>query len=140
MNAVVEMPAGTKYKYEVDKNNNTLILDRPLEVSAPTNYGFIPDTLAEDGDAFDVFIISNEPIPPLTKVQIEVVGMLICLDNFVKDDKFLAVVKNENLHYDQVNKKIKEIQEYLSIYKKGFYVLDRLDEKESNSLINKLIK
>ena len=69
--ALVEIPRGSKAKYELDKDTGLLRLDRVLYTSTvyPANYGFIPRTLADDGDPLDVLVLCNEQIYPMTLVQ-----------------------------------------------------------------------
>src|SRR5437868_11382710 len=93
--AIVEIPKGSFYKYEIDKDDGNLVLDRPMNQSIPYNYGFIPETLCGDGDPLDVFIVSYHPIPPLTKVEVVIVGVLKCIDNGEEDDKIIAMIAGE---------------------------------------------
>src|SRR5829696_1122161 len=74
--AVIEIPKGSKLKYEIDKKTGILILDRVLysSVHYPANYGFIPRTLAGDGDALDILVLMQEPVQPLTLVRARAIG------------------------------------------------------------------
>ncbi len=91
--AVIEIPKGSKNKYELDKDTGLLRLDRVLYTSThyPANYGFIPRTYADDGDPLDVLVICAEPINPLTLVQVYPIGVMRMLDGGRLDDKIIAV-------------------------------------------------
>lgn len=91
--AVIEIPAGSKLKYEVDKQSGFLMLDRVLYSSVvyPANYGFIPRTHADDGDALDVLVLMQEPVHPLTIVRARAIGGFRMRDDKGQDDKIVAV-------------------------------------------------
>ncbi len=91
--AVVEIPAGSKKKYELDKNTGVLKLDRILHTSThyPWNYGFIPRTYADDSDPLDVLILCSESIDPMVMVKCYPIGVLRMLDDCECDDKILAI-------------------------------------------------
>ncbi len=91
--AVIEIPRGGKNKYELDKQTGILRLDRVLHsaVHYPANYGFVPRTLADDGDPLDVLVLMQEPVPPLTLVEARPIGMFQMRDEAGIDDKILAV-------------------------------------------------
>lgn len=95
--AVVEIPAGSNVKYELDKQTGLLRLDRVLHsaVHYPANYGFIPQTYAEDDDPLDVLVLCQEPVAPLTLVQARCIGMMTMLDTGKKDHKILAVAMHD---------------------------------------------
>lgn len=130
--AVVEIPQGSYYKYEVDKQDGTLTLDRVLVQPYPYNYGFIPNTLCGDGDPLDVFIISDQAIHPLTKVHIELVGVLRCTDNGHEDDKLLALIVGDP--FPEAGKSI--IAKFLETYKTGFTVHSMGDEMEALEVLS----
>ena len=94
---VVEIPAGSKIKYELDKETGLLRLDRVLysAVHYPANYGFIPQTYAEDDDPLDVLILCQEPVAPLTLVQARAIGVMTMLDSGKRDHKILAVAVDD---------------------------------------------
>lgn len=133
--AIIEIPTNSWYKYETDKFTGKLKLDRPLTDSIPYNYGYLVDTLAPDGDPLDVCIIDNPPIYPLTEVTVVPVGVLICDDNGVSDDKIIAVLKDSQF-IDTVKYRIEEIRHFLSHYKYGFNVLDHKDADEAIKIYN----
>ncbi len=91
--AVIEIPQGSKAKYELDKETGFLKLDRILYTSThyPTNYGFIPRTFAEDGDPLDVLVLCSETIFPLSLVQCYPIGVISMIDNGDPDDKIIAI-------------------------------------------------
>jgi inorganic pyrophosphatase len=91
--AVIEIPRGSKLKYEIDKKTGLLVLDRVLysSVHYPANYGFIPRTLADDGDALDILVLMQEPVEPLTIVRARALGGLKMRDDKGEDDKIVAV-------------------------------------------------
>lgn len=120
--AVVEIPFGSMYKYEIDKKHGTLTVDRPLPVPLPYNYGFVPHTLHDDGDPLDVCIIGKNPIFPLTHVKIIVLGAFLCDDNGFSDDKLVAHVVGEKFTEVEITNAKAEIEHYLATYKPGFTV------------------
>ena len=91
--AVIEVPQGSKNKYELDKETGLIRLDRVLysAVHYPANYGFIPRTHCEDGDPLDVLVLGQEPVYPLTIVTARAVGVMRMRDEKGIDDKILAV-------------------------------------------------
>jgi inorganic pyrophosphatase len=95
--AVIEIPMGSSVKYELDKKTGLLRLDRILysAVYYPANYGFIPQTLAEDDDPLDVLVLSQEAVAPLTLVAARAIGLMTMLDSGKKDHKVLAVAVND---------------------------------------------
>ena len=90
---VVEIPKGSRNKYEYDHDTSRIVLDRVLHSSVhyPTDYGFIPDTLAEDGDPLDALIVTNEPTFPGCVVKARPIGRLDMRDEKGPDHKVLAV-------------------------------------------------
>lgn len=91
--AVIEISKGSKSKYELDKKTGVLILDRILYTSThyPANYGFIPKTLADDGDPLDVLVLCNESLVPLVLVQCYPIGVINMIDNGKMDQKIIAI-------------------------------------------------
>jgi len=94
---VVEIPMGSSVKYELDKETGMLRLDRILysAVYYPANYGFIPQTLAEDDDPLDVLILCQEPVAPLTLVKARAIGLMTMIDQGKRDHKVLAVAVHD---------------------------------------------
>ena len=95
--ALIEIPKGSKAKYELDKETGLLSLDRILYTSTvyPANYGFIPKTLAEDGDPLDVLVLCNEQIFPMTLVRCTPIGVIQMVDGEDLDEKIIAVPVND---------------------------------------------
>jgi inorganic pyrophosphatase len=92
-NSLVEIPMGSSVKYELDKKTGLLRLDRVLysAVYYPANYGFIPQTYAEDDDPLDVLVLCQEPLSPLTLVAARAIGLMTMIDGGKRDHKVLAV-------------------------------------------------
>lgn len=119
--AFIEIPVGSRYKYEFDKDSNCLVLDRPINQSIPANYGFIPETLEEDNDPLDIFVLSNNPLIPASLCKAEVIGVFYCEDNGVVDNKIISVLMGETIEY--LDHKVSLIKTYLNTYKDGFKVI-----------------
>jgi inorganic pyrophosphatase len=91
--AIVEIPKGSKKKYELDKTTGLIRLDRILFTSThyPANYGFIPRTYADDKDPLDVLVLCSEILDPLTMVECYPIGVVKMVDNNEVDEKIIAV-------------------------------------------------
>jgi inorganic pyrophosphatase len=91
--AIIEIPMGSSNKYELDKETGLLKLDRVLysAVYYPANYGFIPQTLADDGDPLDILVLGAEPVYPLTLVTARVIGLMVMKDQDELDHKLIGV-------------------------------------------------
>ncbi len=122
---VVEIPKGSKNKYELDKETGLIILDRILYTSThyPANYGFIPRTLGDDGDPLDVLLLCSEPLEPLTLCRAYPIGVISMIDNGHNDEKIIAIPFNDpnyNIYtnIDQLPKHIfDEMRHFFSVYK-----------------------
>lgn len=97
VNALIEIPMGSKCKYEIDKKTGLLKLDRVIYSSFhyPINYGFIPKTLGEDGDPLDILVLCSESIQALCLVDATIIGNMQMIDNGEKDDKIIAVATKD---------------------------------------------
>lgn len=123
--ACIEISKGSKNKYELDKYSGALYLDRILYTSThyPQNYGFIPRTLAEDGDALDVLVICSQPIVPLAIVDCYPIGMLEMIDGGNKDAKIIAICKNDPVYNCFIDIKtlpdhiLQEVKHFFTVYK-----------------------
>jgi inorganic pyrophosphatase len=115
--AVIEIPAGTRNKYEQD-HEGRLHLDRIVRIPYPHNYGFIPNTLMPDGDAADIFVVGPEPIHPGTYVEVKLLGVIHMKDAGVADDKFIGVINSPNFTYAP-SMIFNEIRLFLTHYKEG---------------------
>ena len=95
--AVIEIPFGSSVKYELDKQSGLIKLDRVLysAVYYPANYGFIPQTLAEDDDPLDVLVLCQEAVVPLTLIQARAIGLMTMIDGGKKDHKIIAVATQD---------------------------------------------
>lgn len=114
--AIIEIPKNCRYKWEY--KNGIFIMDRKLPIKCPQNYGFIPNTLAEDGDALDVFVCSKKTLYMGEAVEIDIIGEYVCLDNGIPDNKLVSIPKDSEDPID-----IDPIEKYLRSYKPGFQVL-----------------
>ncbi|HZP24693.1 MAG TPA: inorganic diphosphatase [Terriglobales bacterium] len=96
-NAVIEIPFGSSVKYELDKKSGLIKLDRVLysAVYYPANYGFIPQTLAEDDDPLDVLVLCQEAVVPLTLIHARAIGLMTMIDSGKRDHKIIAVATQD---------------------------------------------
>ncbi len=97
VNAVIEIPKGSKGKYELDKESGLLRLDRVLysSVHYPANYGFIPRTYCDDKDPLDILVICSIDVTPLSLIESKVIGVMHMIDDDEQDDKIIAVANND---------------------------------------------
>ena len=100
--AVIEIPQGSKKKYELDKETGLIILDRVLHTSThyPANYGFIPRTYGDDGDPLDVLVLCSESMDPLTLVRVYPIGYISMLDDGKNDEKIIAIPFSDPAYND----------------------------------------
>ncbi len=100
--ALIEIPMGSKCKYELDKATGLIKLDRVLYTSThyPQNYGFIPRTYADDHDPLDVLVITSSPVYPMTLVRCYPIGVMRMLDNGEMDDKIIAIPFSDPTYHD----------------------------------------
>jgi inorganic pyrophosphatase len=128
---VIEVPKGSKNKYELDKETGLLRLDRVLysAVYYPANYGFIPRTFCDDGDPLDALVLGSEPVDPLTLVEARALGVMRMRDEKGIDDKILCVT----LFDPEVNQiqDLKQIPEHtLRMIRRFFEDYKSLENKE----------
>ena len=95
--AVIEIPLGSNVKYELDKATGLLKVDRVIHsaVFYPANYGFIPQTYADDNDPLDVLVLCQEPVQPLSLIKARAIGLMTMIDSGATDDKIIAVATND---------------------------------------------
>lgn len=95
--AVIEIPLGSNVKYELDKPTGLLKVDRVIHsaVFYPANYGFIPQSYAEDNDPLDVLVLCQEAVQPLALIKARAIGMMTMVDSGATDDKIIAVATND---------------------------------------------
>lgn len=130
--SVIEIPKGSKMKYELDKKTGMLKLDRVLYTSThyPANYGFIPRTYAEDGDPLDVLVLCSESIFSMSIVRCYPIGVISMLDNGAIDDKIIAIPFNDPTYnsYRDISELPRHIFEEMSHF---FKVYKQLEGKET---------
>lgn len=97
LSAIIEIPKGSKAKYELDKESGMLKLDRVLfsSVNYPANYGFIPQTYCDDKDPLDILVICSIDVQPMCLIDAKVIGVMQMIDNNEEDDKIIAVAYND---------------------------------------------
>ncbi|PYN06954.1 MAG: inorganic pyrophosphatase [Candidatus Rokuibacteriota bacterium] len=123
--AIVEIPKGSKVKYELDKRTGLLWVDRVLHsaVHYPANYGFLPQTYCEDGDPLDVLVLGQEPVLPLSILRARAIGVLTMRDEKGQDDKIVAVHVDdpEYAHYTDIAElpphRLRELERFFLDYK-----------------------
>uniref|UniRef100_A0A0E0DL40 Soluble inorganic pyrophosphatase n=1 Tax=Oryza meridionalis TaxID=40149 RepID=A0A0E0DL40_9ORYZ len=126
-NCVIEIPRGSKVKYELDKKTGLIVVDRVLYSSVvyPHNYGFIPRTLCEDSDPLDVLVIMQEPVIPGCFLRAKAIGLMPMIDQGEADDKIIAVCADdpEYKHYNDIKElpphRLAEIRRFFEDYKKN---------------------
>jgi len=122
---VIEIPKGSKNKYELDKTTGLLRLDRVLHsaVYYPADYGFVPQTYCDDGDPLDALVLGQEPVYPLTIVQARAIGVMRMRDEKGVDDKVIAVSVSDPAfadyrhHTDLPGHVLKEVRRFFEDYK-----------------------
>lgn len=126
VNVVVEIPAGSSHKIEWDREKAIMKLDRvdPKIFAKPTNYGFIPQTLDEDGDELDALIITDEPLSTGIFLQARIIGVMNFVDDGEVDDKILVVPADDRMTGNAINsladipqQKIDQITHHFTHYK-----------------------
>jgi inorganic pyrophosphatase len=125
MNVIIEIPRGSMNKYEIDKETGLIALDRVLHTAQqyPFDYGFVPQTLWDDGDALDVILLTTQPLMPGILVRARPVAILPMVDGGDKDEKVIAVPASDPRFADikdlaDLNKHtLKEIKHFFSTYK-----------------------
>ena len=122
---LIEIPKGSRNKYEYDERLGGIKLDRFLfsSVVFPADYGFIPDTLAEDGDALDAMVLVGEPTFPGCVIEVRAIAVLRMTDDRGQDDKIICV-PYEDPHWsdledlDDIPAQLRtEVEHFFSIYK-----------------------
>ena len=131
--AIIEIPKGSKTKYELDKETGLLVLDRILHTSTcyPANYGLIPLTYADDKDPLDVMVLCSEVIQPMSLVSCRPIGVISMLDGGFSDDKIIAVPCNDPSYntYEDISQLpphiMREMCHFFTVYKE-------LENKQTN--------
>ncbi len=125
VNAVIEIPAGCKVKYELDKETGLLRVDRVLYSSViyPDNYGYIPQSLGDDNDPLDVLVLMQEPVTPLAIVRARPIGLMKMVDQGQDDDKVICVHMDDpafNSYYhiwEIPDHRLRELKRFFQDYK-----------------------
>ena len=150
--ALIEIPKGSKSKYELDKETGLLRLDRILYTSTvyPANYGFIPRTLADDGDPLDVLVLCTDPVYPMTLVTCLPIGVIKMTDNGEQDEKIIAVPENDPMYktYCDIHELpphvFEEMMHFFEVYKvlehKVTTVKEICHRQEAVDIVRKCIK
>jgi inorganic pyrophosphatase len=136
--ACIEISAGSKNKYELDKETGALILDRILFTAThyPQNYGFIPHTLSEDGDPLDVLVICSEPIVPLALTAAYPIGLLEMEDTGSLDEKIIAICAHDPLYSDY--KDICQLPPHVSEEIKHFFTVYKELEHNKHTVVKEI--
>jgi inorganic pyrophosphatase len=125
VNVIIEVPKGSKNKYEIDKETGLIKLDRAMKSAQdyPFDYGFVPQTLWDDGDALDVVLLTTYPLFPGILVEARPVGIMNMIDTGDDDAKIIAVPKKD-LRFEEIKNlsdinphTLKEIQHFFETYK-----------------------
>lgn len=153
INVIIECPAGSKNKYEIDKETGLIKMDRAMKTSQdyPFDYGFVPQTLWDDNDPLDVVILSTNPMTPGILVEARPVAVMRMVDCGDSDDKIIAVPESDP-RWDNVEDlkdinphTIKEFKHFFETYKsiedgKEVEIKTTEGKKEAIEAINKGIK
>jgi inorganic pyrophosphatase len=126
VNAVIEIPQGSRAKYEIDKDSGLLKLDRVIYSTFyyPSNYGFIPQTYGDDKDPLDILVITSLPVQAMCLMEAKVIGVMQMIDNGDADDKIIAVANTDPSvnHYNNVEEMprhfFSELRHFFEEYKR----------------------
>jgi inorganic pyrophosphatase len=148
VNAIIEIPQGSRCKYEIDKESGLLKLDRIIYSSFyyPCNYGFIPQTYGDDKDPLDILVLTSMPVQALCIVQAKVLGVMQMVDSGDADDKIIAVAANDPSvnHYNNIEELPKhffdELRHFFEEYKKLENKTVKVDEIRDKSVALKSIQ
>jgi inorganic pyrophosphatase len=148
VNAMIEIPEGSRAKYEIDKKTGLLKLDRVIYSSFhyPMNYGFIPQTLGQDGDPLDILVLCSQSIHPLCLVQATIIGNMQMIDSGEKDDKIIAVATKDPSvnHINSIDELPKHFISELKNYFEQYKVLENkqvvIEDFEDKNVAYRIIK
>lgn len=118
---IIEIPRGSRAKYELDKDSGLLMLDRVLfsSIYYPANYGFIPQTYGDDHDPLDILVLTQIDIVPLCLIEAKVIGVMRMLDSGEADDKIIAVAAHD-ISVNHINE-INELPPHFIVEMKSFF-------------------
>lgn len=153
LNVVIEIPTGSNHKIEWDRERACFTLDRvePMAFAKPCNYGFIPQTIDEDGDELDVLMITDQPLTTGIWMKAKILGVMKFIDGGEVDDKIICVPEDDrnngncyNALEDLPERLLKQIEFHFNHYKdlkkpgstevKGFFGLDEAKEVITESI------
>ena len=155
VNALIEIPYGSNIKYELDKDSGAILVDRVLYSAMfyPANYGFVPNTLADDGDPIDILVLNEYPVQAGAVIKCRLIGVLIMEDEAGMDEKLLAVpVSKIDPRYDDIKSwkdlpqaTLNKIKNFFETYKmlepnKWVKLKDFKDADEAQALLEAAIK
>lgn len=148
VNAIIEIPKGSRAKYELDKETGLLRLDRVLYSSVyyPANYGFIPRTYCDDNDPLDILVLSQIDMQPLCLVEAKIIGVMRMLDGGEADDKLIAVCANDMSvnHINDIGELpphfIDELRHFFEEYKKLENKVVKIEEFQGERLAKKILQ
>ncbi|MCC5921043.1 MAG: inorganic diphosphatase [Cyclobacteriaceae bacterium] len=145
---IIEIPKGSRAKYELDKETGLLILDRVLysAVYYPANYGFIPKSYCDDQDPLDILVLSQIDLVPMCMVEAKVIGVMRMLDGGEADDKIIAVAANDVSinHINDISELpehfIKEMRNFFEDYKKLENKTVKVEEFQDKETAKKIVE
>jgi len=155
VNALIEIPLGSNIKYEVDKSSGAVVVDRILYSAMyyPANYGFVPNTLADDGDPADILVINDNTFQAGSVIACRLIGVLVMEDEAGMDEKLVAVpISKIDPTYDDVSSledlpqaTLNKIKNFFETYKmlepnKWVKVKDYKGKQEALKILNNAIK
>jgi inorganic pyrophosphatase len=121
LNGIIEIPRGSRAKYEIDKESGLIKLDRVIYASMyyPLNYGFIPQTLGEDHDPLDIVVLTQVSVVPRCMIPCRVIGVMRMVDRGEADDKIIAVA-DQDASVSHI-KEINELPDFFRVELKHFF-------------------
>ena len=155
INVVIEIPYGSNIKYEVDKESGAVVVDRVMYSAMfyPANYGFVPNTLSDDGDPADVLVLNEYPLQAGSVIKARLIGVLIMEDESGVDEKLISVpVSKIDPRYDKIQSlqdlpqiTLDRIKNFFETYKtlepnKWVKVKDFKDKQEAQRILQTSIK